>query len=489
MDRTILKNVTVNFVGLVLPTFVSLVTVPYYIRLLGVERYGVVSLVWILIGYFSALDLGMSMAAQNAISRARASGDADACAQVFWSATWLNLATGIFGSLIIYFGTFLYTAYFAKAAPQLQHEIYMTLPWIAIAIPLANVSWVFAGAINGAERFGSYNTAQTAGTFLFQLLPLGAARVFGPTLEHVVAAAVIARALMTAFLGHSALSVLQIRGVRAPRIHIVKALLNFGGWTLVTSVAGMVTDSLDRMLLGAGLGARFVTYYSVPKNLVTRLNIIPVALERTLFPRLSAVGRERAESITEESLGLLNSAFTPIVIVAIFAIVPFMHFWVGDAIAAVAAPIGRILIVAVWLAGQADTMRILVQAQMRPAAAARVSLFELPLFVAALWFGIRQGGLTGAALAVVGRSMLDYGLFSWLSGVRAFSIAFDMLAHLAFLVASLWISDVLTELPLAIMAGTALAAGNLIWSIVMTPSARNLVRSLMWWLNQGRRGV
>jgi O-antigen/teichoic acid export membrane protein len=224
---------------------------------------------------------------------------------------------------------------------------------------------------------------------------------------------------------------------------------------LVTSVAGMVTDSLDRMLLGAGLGARFVTYYSVPKNLVTRLNIIPVALERTLFPRLSAVSRERAESITEESLGLLNSAFTPIVIVAIFAIVPFMHFWVGDAIAAVAAPIGRILIVAVWLAGQADTMRILVQAQMRPAAAARVSLFELPLFVAALWFGIRQGGLTGAA----------------------------------FLVASLWISDVLTELPLAIMAGTALAAGNLIWSIVMTPSARNLVRSLMWWLNQGRRGV
>lgn len=71
-----LKNVAINFFGLVLPTFVSLVTVPAYIKALGVERYGVVSLVWTLIGYFGILDLGMSMAAQNHISKALASGDA-----------------------------------------------------------------------------------------------------------------------------------------------------------------------------------------------------------------------------------------------------------------------------------------------------------------------------------------------------------------------------------------------------------------------------
>ena len=40
MDKGILRNVVINLIGLVLPTFVSLVTVPSYIRLLGVERYG-----------------------------------------------------------------------------------------------------------------------------------------------------------------------------------------------------------------------------------------------------------------------------------------------------------------------------------------------------------------------------------------------------------------------------------------------------------------
>ena len=100
MDKGILKNVGINFFGLVLPTFVSLVTVPSYIRLLGVERYGVIALVWTLIGYFSILDLGMSMAAQNHISKALASKDSDECARVFWSATWLNLVTGIIGGQI-----------------------------------------------------------------------------------------------------------------------------------------------------------------------------------------------------------------------------------------------------------------------------------------------------------------------------------------------------------------------------------------------------
>ena len=75
MEKSMVKNMAINFSGLVLPTFVSLITVPAYIHLVGVERYGVISLVWTLIGYFGILDLGMGMAAQHAISKAHAAND------------------------------------------------------------------------------------------------------------------------------------------------------------------------------------------------------------------------------------------------------------------------------------------------------------------------------------------------------------------------------------------------------------------------------
>ncbi len=486
MDKRILRNVGINLIGLVLPTFVSLVTVPSYIRLLGVERYGVIALVWTLIGYFSVLDLGMSMAAQNHISKAYASNDADACARVFWSAFWLNLTTGVIGGLLIYSGGALYTAYFTHVPAELRQEVYRALPWLAVAIPLANVSWVFAGAINGAERFGIYNANQTFGTFLFQLLPLAAAWSIAANLQTVLAAAVLARFVAALLLGRSALRVLGITALRGPRLDTTRALFGFGGWMLIASVTTMIGDSLDRVLLGAGLGARFVAYYTVPQNLVTRLNMVPNALVRTLFPRLSALQRDDAGEIAAQSLQLLNGAFTPVAIGAIVVLAPFLHLWVGPVLAAHGAPVGRVLIVAVWLIGQASVARILIQARNDPAVAARVGLVELPVFAGVLWFGIWRFGLPGAAAAVLARALFDYLVLLYLARIRTRTILVDMLAHLGFLAAALacawWLPGIVQ--PLA--AGVLLAIANVAWSVAMTPGLRGYARSLLFRLTSRR---
>lgn len=45
------KNFFFNLIGMALPIVSSLVTVPIYIHHMGVERYGVLSVVWILLGY------------------------------------------------------------------------------------------------------------------------------------------------------------------------------------------------------------------------------------------------------------------------------------------------------------------------------------------------------------------------------------------------------------------------------------------------------
>ena len=483
MEKRIVKNIAINFVGSVVPVFISLATVPAYLHSMGVERYGVLNLVWALIGYFSVLELGTSIATENQIARVRDANDGSV-ERIFWSACALNFVSGVIGGAIIYVAAYVYVTHGTKVDPQFQHEVIASLPWIAAAVPLANVTWVFAGAITAVERFTSFNTSQTIGTLLFQLLPLGAIWCFSPSLAVVIPAAVCARVIAGILLGVATFRALHIRRVHKPDWPTVVSLFRYGRWQLLFSGAGMIAQTLDRMLVGTLLGARAVAYYATPQNLVTRLNILPGAMLRTLFPRLSASTREDADELARSALALLNGVFTPCVIVAMFALEPFMHVWLGAHMATMSAPFGRVLIVGVWLAGQSSILGILIQAQSHPAQAARVSWVQLPFFVTALWFGIHRFGVMGAAVVVVIKALCDYAAFLYFAELHLRSIAGNMVTHIAFLGAALFLASELSTLPAMVAAAWVLVAANLAWSLYESAMLRELVRRV-W----GRLGL
>lgn len=475
MEKRIVKNIAINFVGSVVPVFISLATVPAYLHLMGIERYGVLNLVWALIGYFSVLELGTSIATENSIARARDSTDGS-IERIFWSACSLNFVSGVIGGAIIYFAAYVYVTHGTKVDPQFQREVLASLPWIAAAVPLANVTWVFAGAITAVERFGSFNASQTVGTLLFQLLPLGAIWCFSPSLAIVIPAAVCARIIAGVLLGIATFRALHIRRVRKPDWPTIVALFRYGRWQLLFSGAGMIAQTLDRVLIGAMLGARFVAYYVTPQNLVTRLNILPGAMLRTLFPRLSSSTREDADELARSALALLNGVFTPCVIVAMFALQPFLHLWLGEHMATMSSPFGRVLIVGVWLAGQSSILGILIQAQSHPAQVARVSWILLPFFAGALWLGIHLFGVMGAAVVVVIKSLCDYAAFLYFAKLHLRTIAGNMLAHIAFLVVAVALASELSRLPSIIAAAWVLVVANLAWSLYESAMLRDLLR-------------
>jgi O-antigen/teichoic acid export membrane protein len=482
MDKSILKNILINFVGLILPAFVSLVTIPHYIHLLGVERYGVINLVWALIGYFGVLDMGVGLATENQISKARRANDGT-MVRIFWTAFWVNLSTGIAGGILIYFGAYIYTSYIVHISPAFQHEVLVSLPWLAVAIPVANVSWIFAGAITGMEQFKAFNINQTLGTFLFQVVPLVAAYLIAPTLSVVIAAAVMARIGAGLLLARATFKELGITRIQLPEFVLIGNLFRYGRWIVAAGGIGAITDSLDRVMVGSMLGARFVTFYAMPQTLAVRLNLLPTAMLRTLFPRLSIVSREHADTMASQALAFLNGLFTPCVIVALFALKPFLNIWVGHDLAYESAPVGRILIVAVWLLGQSAILKILIQAQASPARVAHISLLQLPLYAGALWVGIHYFGILGAGLAVVLKAALEYGLCLASTTIHPRSILANMASHLPFIFAATWFADSLSRLPLLATAGLAVLAANLAWSFYSSASLRAAVRKILTRLN------
>jgi O-antigen/teichoic acid export membrane protein len=58
-DRRITRNIAWNFVGIGMPLILALITIPQLIAVLGAARCGVLTLVWMVVGYFSVFDLGL----------------------------------------------------------------------------------------------------------------------------------------------------------------------------------------------------------------------------------------------------------------------------------------------------------------------------------------------------------------------------------------------------------------------------------------------
>src|ERR1700675_1921015 len=98
--RTLKTNFVINVLGAIVPLGVALVTVPIYVRHIGDARYGVLSIVWVLLGYFGFLDLGLSRAAVNALARLR-DAPREARVRILVTTLMLNLGLGLLGSLCL----------------------------------------------------------------------------------------------------------------------------------------------------------------------------------------------------------------------------------------------------------------------------------------------------------------------------------------------------------------------------------------------------
>ncbi len=403
---SIRRYTTTNLLGALVPILVTLVTVPLYLKVLGDVRYGVLALVWLLVGYFSFVEMGLGKATANRIARLRDAPDADR-EEVFWSALALNLALGAAGAGVLWAAGAALLTTAGKVPTDLRAEVISALPWIVATLPLALVSSVLNGALEGRNRFAVVNALQILSTIVFQLLPLGIAYGYGPSLSIVIPAAVLTRAFMNvpfliaAFrhvpLGHHG------RISRAT----MKELLSYGKWVALSGMISPLLETGDRVLVGFVLGPQAVTYYTLPYQLVTKARIIPGALGRALFPRFSADDAGKADELARASLESLLVVMTPLAVAGILGLHPFMRLWIGFDLASVTSPLGEVLVLGVWANGLAHIPYFLLQGKGLPGRSARLHALEVGPFLVALWIALKLWGVYGAAWAWTVRGFID----------------------------------------------------------------------------------
>ena len=399
------RNTLINLGGSLVPVLVSLVTVPLYLELIGEARYGVLALSWLFLGYMGVASLGLGRACAHALA-SRPHESPRERARILWTGAGTAAVFGIAGGIVaLVAGQFVLLDLVSMPA-ELRAELDRAFAWIAVAVPFVCVGLVCVGALEGLERFGLVNVLEVGAVLGFQVGPLIVAAVHGPELGALIAAATVVPVVATLVgLVVCTRTVAPGRPSFAPRL--VVPLLRYGGWVSVSSVVSPLLTVLDRFVIGALVGARAVTYYTIPYNVVTRLIVIPISLSRSLFPRLASLGDDAAGAVAREATAALTAVMTPLVILAVVALEPFLRIWLGASFADAAAPAGAILLVCVWINALNFVPYVYLQARGRPDLPAKFHLAEIVPYVVGLLVAVEAGGIEGAAAAWTIRVAVD----------------------------------------------------------------------------------
>ncbi len=397
----------VNALGIVVPGLITLLTVPLFIHAIGNARYGVLTIIWLLIGYFGVFDLGFGRALTHRLGELRLSS-LNLQQQSFWTAAGLSLVTGLLGGLLFFSAASFWLHTTTTLTPSLKQEAIDTLPWVLLALPLATTLSVLSGTLMGYGAFLSLNLGQIIGNLLFQLLPLGIALWFSHSLAALIPAALLGRTSSLLVMAMSCRKILQLRGPPRFSRSEVRPLLHYGGWIMVTALADPLLTVVDRFVIGFLHGASAVTAYTVPFSLVnTTLMIFPASLQRTITPVLSQGDAATIQQKSHACIHGILALMTPFVVLATLLITPFLDRWIGPSLTLTAGKVGILLLVGNGINALAQIPFTVLQCQGRPDVPARFHVWELVPYGILLWGLTDRFGVHGAAIAWDVRVLID----------------------------------------------------------------------------------
>ena len=413
------KNNFWNLAGSIFPITIGLFSIPILLKTIGVERFGILTLIWSLIGYFSLFDFGIGRALTQGVSKGLASKSISEIYNLMYAGLKLTLITGFVGGLIMASLSHSLSFYWLNASPNLHLEIFYSILITSVGIPIVSYTSGLRGILEGYEDFQSINIIKIILGALNFMIPMLSALVLGSSLIYIAVSLLLTRILVL-FLHFFYLN----KTVRMSQIYSKgkvisrKTLLEiykFGSWMTISNVLSSLMVNADRFLLSYLLGAATIAYYTVPFDLAIRALIVPAAFSATLFPRFSNL----ISSNPEEAWNLLNISKQKMLKVMLFIcglIVLFSYqglsFWINSDFANKSWFYLCILSLGIFFNGLSNLPYAFLQAYGKVKLTALLHMIEFIVYMIVLCFLVKTFGIAGAAYAFLIRVFIDYVLLN-----------------------------------------------------------------------------
>ncbi len=416
------KNITIAMANSVVTIVVSLVALPFYLRYLGMEAYGLIGFSVTLQAVSQALDLGLAPTISREVAR---SIDADGRQRV---ATLLHTLG------IVYIGVSVLIVIAAVIAAPWIGQRWLTAEHVSTktivqAVMLMGVSlacrWpisLYQGALVGAHRLALSSTVNI-------VVSISAALVALTVLAHV------SSTIQAFFIVQAAFNLIQactlrllawkVVGVAGSRFDLagLRRVWRFSAGMGAITITSLAFTQLDKGLLSKILDLEDFGHYMLAALVVSGLQVVVSPVFNSIYPRFSALA---ALGKTEElariySLGTRMTAamLFPLAWTLVFHAQDLVLLWTGKPdVAMRAAPIIALLAIGSGLNGIMHFPYALQLARGATGIPLAINLGLLVLLAPLTVTLAMSHGTTGGALswAIVGLVYVFVG--TWLTGKK-----------------------------------------------------------------------
>jgi len=412
---SVTRNTFYNIAGGLVPTAAAILCIPYLLVQIGDEKFGVLTIIWALIGYSNLFDLGVSRSLTYEISRLNRLNRNDISSTIV-AGLLIAFCTGAVGTILILLIGSAFTTSWMNIDVAFETDVYRSFFIISLAIIPVAANTAIRGALEGLNRFGSANFNRSiVGTLMFTL-PALSVWIYGPFLECVswfLLSGRIALVILSVGQIKYELFGLDYRKVGGLRwsflvpVGKVKKLLSYGVWVAITGLIGPLMTSGDRFIIARFVSVGLLPGYIIPQEGLQKLLLLPAALFSALFPRFTEMDAVDVRAqyliyyrITAISMGL-------ICLCSAMLAHPVLAWWISPAFAEKSYPITLILCLGIWINSMAQAPYTLLHAKGQPKITAIFHLIELVIYMWLLLILLPSFGIIGAAYAWLIRVVID----------------------------------------------------------------------------------
>lgn len=411
MFSSVLKGIGSNFFAQFIVAAMQIVSVPVFVHVWGIERYGLWLMLYTIPAYLTLTDLGLATTAGSDMTARIATGDTPGALQVY-RVVWVFVSLVALGLTLV--GSLGIASapdhWFPRRGITADDNIRRTLQLLllyAVLILQSNLN----SATFRAAGFYPFGTFVLAMTLLIEgVAAIGAAYCFG-AMWAVAATLLGARAMI---LGFSSLALrrlvpwLSLRGP-IPSFSVVRHLLVPSGATMANIAAETISLQGLLLVIGTVMSPRAAAIFGSVRTLSRFTISIASSVNNSVMPVFGAASA-RGDDLQKARLVLGNAAAV-LVIVALSGImlcgfgVDIMRLWTGNAIVPAAS-----LIIALWLvAAIRDVWHLLATLLMATNRHSSYSFMFLAMAIACVVLAIpvvRHFGLAGATLCLIAMELV-----------------------------------------------------------------------------------